>query len=1242
MWGGGGGPGGTSTYYGGGGAAYATKVSIPVTNGSGYNVTVGSGGSFATNGGPSSFGGSIVVADGGKANGSGGTVANSTGDTKYAGGNGAYAGGGGASASPSGAGGNASGGTGGASPGAGASNSNNANGGGGGNTNANGPVYGGGAGYNGQGTGGQGQVILIFTPAQTNATGTIGANTITPTPAVNASHGVSASVVALLPFPTALFSALHGESAAIAVQTIAPVAAFVANHGVSSSISATNPNPVAAFQGNSTVPVTGQVAANTLSPTVAIQAKEGAKGSIAANTLQPTVAIQAKEGANAAISTATITPTANIQAQHAVGATIGAYNPLPTAAVIANVPQSAQVVANTLSPNAYMTLANSTNSSVQIAWADRTFSTATVNYFDQTSGTSTSNNVSVNGYQNNPNYQMTITPPPGAYAAYVTIGGAPSGSNRHGGAGGGYAYAYYFRCDDSPKTVQVGLAPAHYNNGTSRGGYNGGDTWFIDANTLKVAGATGPTETYATSSDDAAYSAGTRARGGVASGSALTTGYTGGDGGLAYLTGSSSSWGYGGGGAGGWMNTAHSSGANGGAGADATSASGGNGGVGQSSTYTSPGVASPTTTQPTNPGTYRYGNSGAGGGWGNSGNNSKNAAMSGYGGANSGFYNVDAGTTSGSEIDIVWLVDVPKNIYASIGPTTNAPTSNIQSATGSTGSLAATLPMPTAGIQAAEGANAALASFLGLPTASVQSAHGIAGSMTVTALSPTTNIQGQIVLQASIGATTVTTANWLAEYVPMASLAIGLASPAVNIPAAHGIAGYSSVTTLQPNVFVQGYHSQRITTFSGGQGEIMVLNQTLTDDELFKVQGYLAWRWHRPDLLPIGHPYRNHPPIKGYTPPQYYQVKAVTNRPTVNIQAVRRDTILATTLPASVSMNGATGPQNNVVANTVSPSSNIRGATNPPVTIQAQTVPVASAQALFGPSMVVNAVGQGLVNIVGYTGPQSTVQAQTNSATPSVNSLFGYYAQVAGTMPAPTAYTQVGDKYWSSVQGLVNFNDGQMSSITDVGPHPKTFTGQNLTASSLSPYASYKMSSAQTSASTSYFKVAGDASLTMTGDFTIEFWMKSTGNTAGSAGQNNALVRQSSASGFNVYQNLQGSNGWRLTNPAFSGTGNTAGYCSAQYGDTSWHHIVFQRSGTTLTAWQDGALYTGVTNSSGTIDLSAALFLNSPANAGLSWTAASNESYFLGNITDLRITKGAARYSGSTYTLPITQYSALT
>jgi hypothetical protein len=81
------------------------------------------------------------------------------------------------------------------------------------------------------------------------------------------------------------------------------------------------------------------------------------------------------------------------------------------------------------------------------------------------------------------------------------------------------------------------------------------------------------------------------------------------------------------------------------------------------------------------------------------------------------------------------------------------------------------------------------------------------------------------------------------------------------------IALNGSNVTLTTSVVASSYNTGSITTFLGhtggpGQdiGEFISFNQNLTLDEIYKIEGYLAWKWGLQSSLPSTHPYKILPP----------------------------------------------------------------------------------------------------------------------------------------------------------------------------------------------------------------------------------------------------------------------------------------------------------------------------------------------------------------------------------------------
>jgi hypothetical protein len=77
---------------------------------------------------------------------------------------------------------------------------------------------------------------------------------------------------------------------------------------------------------------------------------------------------------------------------------------------------------------------------------------------------------------------------------------------------------------------------------------------------------------------------------------------------------------------------------------------------------------------------------------------------------------------------------------------------------------------------------------------------------------------------------------------------------------------------------------------------------------------------------------------------------------------------------------------------------------------------------------------------------------------------------------------------------------------------------------------------------------------------------------------------------------------------------------------TTWTHIAACRSGSTLKLYANGAQKASVT-------FSTAIASGNPNRIGRYGSA-----YFPGYIDDFRVTKGVARYTGSTLTIPTTAF----
>ena len=142
-----------------------------------------------------------------------------------------------------------------------------------------------------------------------------------------------------------------------------------------------------------------------------------------------------------------------------------------------------------------------------------------------------------------------------------------------------------------------------------------------------------------------------------------------------------------------------------------------------------------------------------------------------------------------------------------------------------------------------------------------------------------------------------------------------------------------------------------------------------------------------------------------------------------------------------------------------------------------------------------------------------------------------------------------------------------------------------------------------------------------TGDFTVEAWVYLTGG-AGGIWTNGPT----SSGSFGFY--FQGTNELRCD--YYGGTGLTS---TIQAPDYEWHHVAVIRSGSTLSLYRNGVREaTTTTSSNNTTD---------SFTVGRAWTNDAGGN-LQGYISDLRVVKGTALYTGTSYTVPTTPLTAVT
>ncbi|MFV3416298.1 LamG domain-containing protein [Pseudomonas sp. NY15436] len=208
------------------------------------------------------------------------------------------------------------------------------------------------------------------------------------------------------------------------------------------------------------------------------------------------------------------------------------------------------------------------------------------------------------------------------------------------------------------------------------------------------------------------------------------------------------------------------------------------------------------------------------------------------------------------------------------------------------------------------------------------------------------------------------------------------------------------------------------------------------------------------------------------------------------------------------------------------------------------------------------------------------------------------------------------DPQWTLVSALLHFDGSFSSEITDQKGH--TFTTFNGAAIS-TVEKKFGSASLLLNGSSNYINSATSSDWEFgSGDFTLEAWVRPAAT---------ITSRQEIFNRFNVA-------GWgvQILDTGFLRAfvaNSTSGTVLIGPGSTavtagSWHHVALSRSGSTLRLFLDGVTQATAAISGAIETITNALFIG--ADSGTS-------RFFNGNIDELRITKGYARYT-SNFTPP--------
>lgn len=213
-----------------------------------------------------------------------------------------------------------------------------------------------------------------------------------------------------------------------------------------------------------------------------------------------------------------------------------------------------------------------------------------------------------------------------------------------------------------------------------------------------------------------------------------------------------------------------------------------------------------------------------------------------------------------------------------------------------------------------------------------------------------------------------------------------------------------------------------------------------------------------------------------------------------------------------------------------------------------------------------------------------------------------------------------GDPYWGKVSLLLPMTGSNGStSFTDASENTKTVAAQDGAQIST---AQYKWSD-----SSGYFDGSGDYLVVTTsddfnfgsGDMTIEFWFRSASTTDNTTLLNREWGGSPYSGGFTIQMRGGASGPLRVYMSDYSTglalmTGTTT-----THGDDNWHHVAWTKQGNVHRLFLDGTQESTATTTATFASVSKDISVGSDQTFG--------GRYFAGYIQDLRITKGAARYT---------------
>lgn len=222
------------------------------------------------------------------------------------------------------------------------------------------------------------------------------------------------------------------------------------------------------------------------------------------------------------------------------------------------------------------------------------------------------------------------------------------------------------------------------------------------------------------------------------------------------------------------------------------------------------------------------------------------------------------------------------------------------------------------------------------------------------------------------------------------------------------------------------------------------------------------------------------------------------------------------------------------------------------------------------------------------------------------------------------AVVGISDPYFSSVVALWPFDEtAGATSWTDYSGHSHTLTKTGTVTQSSSQAKFGSTSLNIPGGQWSYLTSDSSADFTLSGDFTVDVWVYPTAQSQTYAGFISKSGADTSGNGFQFYRRNDGTLRFQDYDTGQEITGSTMAL-------NAWTLCSLDRSGSTVRMYQNG-VYKGSFTATTT-------FFNGPIEIGRGNTNSIDNESLTGYIQDVRITKGVARYGGTSFTPPTAFY----